>query len=326
MLVLQEGIIKLSDKLSPSSQSDRPLVTIGLPVRNGASGIRKAVDSLLAQTYSSIELLIVDNASTDETLAICEGYAQVDKRVQIFRNHDDIGLNKNLKQVVSLASGDYFMLSAHDDYWHPQFIETLLDELRDHPECGGAMSAIEMVSELGDSRMLRFHGKLNPNGAGHTRVLMGVASGTAHHLLIYGLYRREPFQRAFRSFPAIPAGDRVFIGLLALTMKFRYVDEPLYVRTTHSLSLRQRYREDPLSGQAKKPFSRERAVISLVTTVISSDAVPGIRKLLVVPAAIRFFLMNQDRRLRNSSLYGMANGTRGYRMARKIWRAFRGGP
>src|SRR5690242_5362454 len=97
----------------------RASVTIGLPVYNGADHLALALDSLLAQDYAAIEVIISDNASTDGTRALCEAYTRRDPRVRYTRNDTNIGPNANFLRVLELASCDHFMWAAHDDVWSP---------------------------------------------------------------------------------------------------------------------------------------------------------------------------------------------------------------
>lgn len=94
-----------------------PKVSIGLPVFNGELFIRKALDSLLEQTFSDFELIISDNASTDSTQRICEKYAEIDTRIIYIRQPINKGIVANFKFTFSQARGEYFMWAAADDMW-----------------------------------------------------------------------------------------------------------------------------------------------------------------------------------------------------------------
>ncbi|WNC86000.1 glycosyltransferase family 2 protein [Thermosynechococcus sp. QKsg1] len=98
-------------------------LSIGMPVYNGAKFIREALDSLLAQTFTDFELIISDNASTDETEAICREYAAKDKRIRYVRQAQNLGAAANFKYVLDEARGEYFMWAAAD-------AEVLKDSLR----------------------------------------------------------------------------------------------------------------------------------------------------------------------------------------------------
>ncbi|MBI4059482.1 glycosyltransferase [Candidatus Giovannonibacteria bacterium] len=101
----------------------RSLVTIGMPVYNGAAHLREALDSLLVQTYSNFEIFISDNASTDATREICETYAKKDRRVRFVRQKENIGAIPNFEFVKKQARGKYFMWAAYDDLWDARFLE-----------------------------------------------------------------------------------------------------------------------------------------------------------------------------------------------------------
>src|SRR3989344_154015 len=104
---------------------EKGLVSIGFPVYNGAGKMRPALDSLLNQTNRTIELIISDNASTDDTQKVCEEYAARDSRVRYFRQTHDLTQVPNIEFVMQNARGEYFVLGADDDWWDPRFVEKL---------------------------------------------------------------------------------------------------------------------------------------------------------------------------------------------------------
>src|SRR5665647_2102507 len=86
----------------------KPLVSIGMPVLNGAKYIAEAIDSILAQRYSNLELIISDNASSDETATICQEYCAEDRRVRLYTQSQEIGAIANFASVLETARGEYF--------------------------------------------------------------------------------------------------------------------------------------------------------------------------------------------------------------------------
>ena len=90
--------------------SSLPAITVGLPVFNGASYLSEAVDSILGQTYSEIELLIADNASTDGTLEMCHEFARRDDRVRVLSSMINRGLAWNWNRLVVEARAPNFSL------------------------------------------------------------------------------------------------------------------------------------------------------------------------------------------------------------------------
>ncbi len=115
-----------------ASTEKLPLVSIGLPVYNGGKVIKRAVDSLLAQDYPNFELIISDDASSDETPEICREYAQRDKRVVFYKADCNRGAVWNYNRVCELAKGKYFMWIDQDDLRAPQFISKCVECLEDN--------------------------------------------------------------------------------------------------------------------------------------------------------------------------------------------------
>ena len=104
-------------------QVHTPSVSVGLPVFNGADYLAEAITSILAQTHTDFELLIQDNASTDQTEAICREFARRDPRVSYVRNPQNLGAIANYNLTFERARGRYFKWAAHDDICAPTFLE-----------------------------------------------------------------------------------------------------------------------------------------------------------------------------------------------------------
>lgn len=103
-------------------QNYLPLVSIGMPVYNGEKYIRDALDTLLAQTFESFEIIISDNASTDNTEEICREYVQRDERIIYFRQRENVGAAKNFQFVLEHAKAGHFMWAAYDDTWANNYL------------------------------------------------------------------------------------------------------------------------------------------------------------------------------------------------------------
>jgi glycosyltransferase involved in cell wall biosynthesis len=108
-----------------------PLVSIGMPVFNGEQFIGEAIQSLLSQDLADLQILVSDNASTDDTVAIVEAYAARDSRVILYRQPQNIGAAENFRFVRDRARGRYFMWAAHDDTWAPNWLQVLTEAFRE---------------------------------------------------------------------------------------------------------------------------------------------------------------------------------------------------
>lgn len=109
--------------------NSRPRVSIGLPVYNGEAFLADALESALAQTFTDFELIICDNASTDNTAEICRSFVQRDPRVRYFRSGQNLGAAPNFNNAFARSCGDYFKWLAHDDLIAPTFLERCVEVL-----------------------------------------------------------------------------------------------------------------------------------------------------------------------------------------------------
>ena len=102
-----------------------PLVSICIPVYNGETYIRQAIESVLAQTYTNFELIISDNLSTDKTLEIVDSIR--DDRIKISKNKKNLGLVGNFNACIHKANGKYVKVLCCDDVLSPDAIKKEVD-------------------------------------------------------------------------------------------------------------------------------------------------------------------------------------------------------
>ncbi|WP_158542192.1 glycosyltransferase [Pedobacter chinensis] len=105
---------------------DFPLVSIVMCSYNGAKYIDEQMDSLVNQTYQNLEIIVVDDKSTDHTIAKIEEWMKKDSRISLYKNEENLGYNRNFEKAISLAKGAYISLSDQDDIWCENKIEHLL--------------------------------------------------------------------------------------------------------------------------------------------------------------------------------------------------------
>jgi glycosyltransferase involved in cell wall biosynthesis len=110
-----------------------PLVSIVMPVKDGAEYISQAIDSLLKQTLTDFELIVIDDGSKDRTAQIVKAYS--DPRIT-FYSQENQGVSKAANRGFALAKGQYITRHDHDDISLPSRLETQIAFLRDHPACG----------------------------------------------------------------------------------------------------------------------------------------------------------------------------------------------
>lgn len=118
-----------------------PKVSIIIPVYNGENYLKCAIDSALSQTYKNIEVIVVDDGSTDSTEEIALSYGS---RIRYHRKSNG-GVASAVNCGVRMMQGDYFSWLSHDDFFHPEKIEKQIEELGRHPECRLCFSNINVL-------------------------------------------------------------------------------------------------------------------------------------------------------------------------------------
>ncbi len=126
-----------------------PLISIGLPVYNGAATLDRALQCHLAQDEPDLEIVVVDNASTDATAKIALSYADADQRVRYVRNERNLGLVGNFARALHLSSGPYFKWATHDDWIDSTYLSTTLAALRATPNAVLACTGVAVHDGTG---------------------------------------------------------------------------------------------------------------------------------------------------------------------------------
>jgi glycosyltransferase involved in cell wall biosynthesis len=235
--------MKRSNHIMPKTDK-APRVSIGLPVFNGAAFLAEAIDALLAQTYHDFELIISDNASTDETSAICRAYLAKDRRIRYERQEVNRGLIWNWNRVFELSQGTYFKWTACDDLYHPTYLQKCVEILDQHPEVAWCHSLSQHIDASGNtlpsekSREISHVGSdENPRSrcsrtsdSPSTRVkaiLLG-----SNGLDCYGVMRSDVLRETSLYLPYYGA-EKVLTVELALRGRYAEVPEVMYFARIH---------------------------------------------------------------------------------------------
>jgi glycosyltransferase involved in cell wall biosynthesis len=208
-----------------------PTLSIGLPVFNGARYLEASVESILAQSYCDFELIISDNASTDDTEAIGRSLAHRDARVTYLRNSANVGIAANFNRLVPLAHGPLFKWATADDLLRPGFLERCVSVLEADPSAVLAYARTEFVDENGAPIDL-----VDPGWhltSDDPSVRLSEAIGAVHYVnAALGVIRTDALRRT-HLVPRYSGGDYTMMAELSLLGKFIEIPDTLYVRRIH---------------------------------------------------------------------------------------------
>ena len=215
------------------NSGEQPLISIGLPIYNGANFVREMLDSLLAQTYKNFEVIVTDNASTDETPNIIREYAERDSRVQYHLNENNLGAAGNFNRAFDIGRGKYFKWCAHDDRLSPNFLADCVARLE---------SDAELVMAYGATIDIDDRGAVLPNGAGDE--IVDISSDPSERFFfqiakigspcspIFGVFRRDALARSTLHRPYY-SSDRALLAEIATLGNFAFVESAIYYCREH---------------------------------------------------------------------------------------------
>jgi len=109
--------------MEKEKEIEKEKISIIVPMYNAEKFIGKTIESVLAQTYQNWEMLIMNDVSTDNSLAIVSVYAKKDERIKIVNTEKNVGVVKGRNFLIDLASGKYIAFLDADDYWHNEKLE-----------------------------------------------------------------------------------------------------------------------------------------------------------------------------------------------------------
>ncbi len=159
-------------------------VSVLMAVHNGEKYLHQALDSILSQTYTDFEFIIVDDGSSDSTVPIVGGYAARDRRMVLVYNEANIGLTRSLNRGLELAQGEYVARMDADDISLPGRLNAQVSFLDDHPEVAVLGTAAYLIDPSGvQGQLIRF-----PESHDHLRWLMCFDNPIIHPSV---MFRRE---------------------------------------------------------------------------------------------------------------------------------------
>jgi len=217
-------------------KASAPNVSAIIPCYNGEAYIRKAIDSIIGQSYAHFEIIVVDDGSTDDSRRIVEGLAD-DPRVKLVTHDTNRGIAAARNTGLRESTGEYITFLDQDDTWRPQKLEKQVDILvkSDPNEVGFVFSDLEIINEPGRKTRSKI-----------SKAPPGIGSASRHDCIktlfmsnyipiITVMIRRDCFDEVGGFDEDIRSGSDDYDLFFRLLMKYRFVHipEPLAIRRLH---------------------------------------------------------------------------------------------
>lgn len=204
------------------------LVSIGLPVRNGADRIGRVIAAVLAQDFENLELVISDNASDDHTEEFCREIAATDPRIRYHRQDRDLGIHGNFDALLRLARGELFRWIGDDDTLEPTYVSRCTELFAARPQLILVTTRQDYLEPDGEVRTGHYDGSGLGSADPVVRLTEMLRLLTESHLVldpVYGLMCRSaalavPPRRMLRQ-------DELFATRMALEGPWGHVPEIL---------------------------------------------------------------------------------------------------
>lgn len=219
----------------------KPDVSVVMATYNDGRFLHQAIDSIIAQSYSDFELIVVDDASTDDSASILQAYLKSDDRIRYFRNEKNIGCHASFNKGIRYANpqSKFLIVFNSDDWWESSLLATLTHHAERNPRVVVTHSDLYRTNEAGHilQRHSRIFPRLPPPGVHHAVEELLVNCYFATHTTLINRERMASLYPTSQPFdPSL-----VYVGDYCLWLQLFlrggqgfYVDEPLAYFRKHS--------------------------------------------------------------------------------------------
>lgn len=203
-----------------------PLISIIVPIYNVEKYLERCVETLRAQTYENIEIILVDDGSPDNCPAICDAYAKKDERIRVI-HQKNAGLSGARNAGIDVAKGEYFAFVDSDDYIAPDFISSLYELLR---ETGCAIAQCRFTYVQGEPLKSEENSSFRVyRGESLMEQLYGPEEEATYFVVAWNkLYRRDLFEEIRYPVGRIHEDEATTYQLFHKGKKLAFLDRALY--------------------------------------------------------------------------------------------------
>lgn len=231
-------------------------ISIGVPVHSGAEHLARSLECLRGQTFADFEVIVSDNASTDDSRAIAEEFAARDPRFRVVSQPENLGAVGNFLATLEMATAPFFMWRAHDDVSDANYLEALHGLLAAESSAVLAVGVVDSADHAGNRPRRRDFPTAPLDVADSVRLLFG-----SHPSWYYGLWRtaylKEAFPRVAEAYPVAWAQD--YLLLFPVLLSRRIVGTAattFYQRTRVVVRDTARRRREAMSPQLRMEHRR----------------------------------------------------------------------
>ena len=204
-------------------------VSIGLPTYNHGKYLRSALDALLLQTFRDFELIISDNASTDDTEVICWEYMRRDERVKYIRYPHMVNGWKNRNRTIEMARGKYVMNACSDDIYASTFLEKCVAVLDSDESVVLCHSGTDLMNEEGKIYG-RYKNPCDVTSDNRAQRILNVMCSLDLCNSYMGVMRTDAVHKTQLFRTDVHSADSLFLAEMSLLGKFYEIQETLFLR------------------------------------------------------------------------------------------------
>jgi glycosyltransferase involved in cell wall biosynthesis len=227
--VIESAVDLASTNLMASQDQKPPVVCLGMPLYNQTEFLPAALNSILAQTYTHFQLVVVDDSTSSEPGEIIKQYSSLDNRIRYVKNPTRKGLVDNWKRCFELSeNADYFAWVSDHDLWHPEFLGSLVEVMQSHPSVVLSYPLTVHIAPDDKKRNKKLvPPPLSTLGMSESDRVVTICRDTRYFgKMVYGLFRASALRSA-GVFRRVLFPDVVLLFELCLTGDFVQIDKEL---------------------------------------------------------------------------------------------------